>query len=317
MTILDISREYDLLTELEPVVASNIDRHLSVARDWHPHDYVPWSEGRNFAFLGGQDWSPEESRLTPVARASMLMNLLTEDNLPGYHRVIATAFGTDGAWRFWLDRWTAEENRHAIVLRDYLTVTRAVDPVDLEQRRMRLMSKGVDDGPQGALENVAYVSFQELATRVTHRNTGRTLGCPIGDQMMARIAADENLHMVFYRNLAAAALDLAPDETMQAIRNVVLNFEMPGGGQPDFMRYAVLMANEGVYDLRLHHDGVIMPVLRFWKVFERTDLSPAGEKAREELATFLSALDAQASRFEERREERRARAAARDGEVGA
>ncbi len=45
------------------------------------------------------------------------------------------------------------------------------------------------------------MSFQELATRVSHRNTGRATGDPIADQMLARIAADENLHMVFYRNL--------------------------------------------------------------------------------------------------------------------
>ena len=40
-----------VLIELEPVVAENLDRHLAIAKEWHPHDYVPWDEGRNFAFL--------------------------------------------------------------------------------------------------------------------------------------------------------------------------------------------------------------------------------------------------------------------------
>ena len=44
-----------LLEALEPVVAENLDRHLGIAQEWHPHDYVPWSEGRDFAFLGGED----------------------------------------------------------------------------------------------------------------------------------------------------------------------------------------------------------------------------------------------------------------------
>ena len=35
-----------LLYELEPVVAENLERHLSIAKEWHPHDYVPWSRGR-------------------------------------------------------------------------------------------------------------------------------------------------------------------------------------------------------------------------------------------------------------------------------
>jgi acyl-[acyl-carrier-protein] desaturase len=54
-----------------------------------------------------------------------------------------------------------------------------------------------------------------------------------------------------------------------------------------------------------------MPILKFWKVFERTDLNGVGEQAREELAGFLSALDAQASRFVEQRERLKARQAAR------
>ena len=85
-----------VLIELEPVVAQNLDRHLALAREWHPHDYIPWSEGRDFAFLGGEDWSPEQSRLDETAKAAMITNLLTEDNLPSYHREIATRFGHDG-----------------------------------------------------------------------------------------------------------------------------------------------------------------------------------------------------------------------------
>ena len=53
----------NLLRDLEPVVAQNLDRHLSMAQEWHPHDYVPWSQGRDFAFLGGEDWTPEQSQL--------------------------------------------------------------------------------------------------------------------------------------------------------------------------------------------------------------------------------------------------------------
>jgi acyl-[acyl-carrier-protein] desaturase len=300
-----------LLCELEPVVAENLDRHLSVAKPWQPHDYVPWSEGRNFAFLGGSDWTPEESRLDPVARTALVVNLLTEDNLPSYHREIATRFGRDGAWGTWVGQWTAEEGRHGIALRDYLVVTRAVDPVRLEQLRMMHMAAGYDSGDKTPLQALAYVSFQELATRVSHRNTGRCAGDPIAEQLLARVAQDENLHMVFYRNLVAAAFEIAPDVTMAAIRDEVVGFQMPGAGMPDFTRNSVTIAKAGIYDLRLHHDAVVAPVLKFWNVFDRTDLGPAGEQARQELAEFMTALDAQASRFVEQRDRARARSAAR------
>ena len=296
-----------LLQELQPVVEANLNRHLGLAKDWMPHDYVPWSRGRDFEFLGGEDWRPEDSPLDPVARTAMVVNLLTEDNLPSYHREIATRFGRDGAWGQWVGRWTAEEGRHGIAIRDYLVVTRGVDPVNLERLRMAHMTAGYDSGDKTLLQAVAYVSFQELATRVSHRNTGRSTGDPIAEQLLARISIDENLHMVFYRNLVAAAFDIAPDDTMQAVRDEVVGFQMPGAGMPDFTRNSVTIAKAGIYDLRLHHDEVVAPILKFWRVFERDDLGPAGEPAREQLATFMAGLDAQAARFVEQREKLRSR----------
>jgi acyl-[acyl-carrier-protein] desaturase len=317
MNSISRDTERHLLEELEPVVATNLDRHLAVAQEWHPHDYVPWSRGRDFAFLGGEDFDPEQSDLTETAKAAMLTNLLTEDNLPSYHREIATRFGRDSAWGTWVGRWTAEEHRHGIALRDYLVVTRGVDPVELERARMDHMTTGYDSGDKTPLETVAYVSFQELATRVSHRNTGKVTGDPLADTLLARIAKDENLHMIFYRNIVAAALDIAPEETMRAIADEVIGFEMPGATMAGFRRNSVIIARAGIYDLRLHHDEVIMPVLRYWDVFERTGLGPGGEQAREELGSFLEILDAQATAFVDRRAELVARHAQRSEQPGA
>jgi acyl-[acyl-carrier-protein] desaturase len=309
--VADRDLQTRLLHELHPVVEENLTRHLSLAKEWMPHDYVPWSRGRDFAFLGGEDWRPEDSPLDPVAKTAMVVNLLTEDNLPSYHREIAARFGRDGAWGQWVGRWTAEEARHGVAIRDYLVVTRGVDPVQLERLRMIHMTAGYDSGDKTMLQGVAYVSFQELATRISHRNTGKSTGCPIAEQLLARISLDENLHMVFYRNVVAAAFEVAPDDTMQAVRDEVVGFQMPGAGMPDFARNSVTIAKAGIYDLRLHHDEVVAPILKFWRVFERRDLGPTGERAREELATAMTALDAQASRFVEQREKLQARQAAR------
>ncbi|MQY11303.1 putative acyl-[acyl-carrier-protein] desaturase DesA1 [Streptomyces sp. RB5] len=307
----DPASELALLTELEPVVAANIDRHLKAAKPWNPHDYVPWSRGRDFALLGGEDWRPEDSVLDPAVRASLVVNLLTEDNLPGYHGDFAGTLGRDGAWFEWTNRWTAEEARHSIALRDYLVVTRAIDPVDLEQRRMAHMVAGSGGSPGSVIQTLAYVTFQELATRVAHRNTGAATGCPVGEQLLARIALDENLHMIFYRNLMDAALDVAPDAAVCAIRDMVVGFTMPGRDQPDFARFSNLIANAGIFDLKLHHDKVLAPVLRHWRLADRTDFGPAGEAALAELDAFVTELDRRATLFTERRAQRQARMAAR------
>lgn len=302
MTAVDENLDARLLIELEPVVEAELARHLSMHKPWNPHDYVPWDEGRNFAFLGGEDWSPEQQRYSDAARSSLIVNLLTEDNLPSYHHEIADIFGRDGAWGTWVGRWTAEENRHSVAIRDYLVVTRAVDPVALEEARMVHMTSGFEAIHPGLLHGVSYVSFQELATRVSHRNTGAATGDPLAEQLFQRIALDENLHMIFYRNVINAAFDVQPDATMRAVTETLRDFAMPGHSIEGFGRKAMEIAVAGIYDLRQHIDEVVMPVLRYWKVFEREGFGPEGEIARQELNEFLEGLQVQADRFENRRE---------------
>ncbi|WP_137119688.1 acyl-ACP desaturase [Segeticoccus rhizosphaerae] len=303
----------DLLREMNQVVEGELNRHLSIAKEWFPHDYIPWSDGRNYdGLMQGEKWSPEDSGISDVARSALIVNLLTEDNLPSYHHEIATIFGRDDAWGAWVHRWTAEEGRHGIAMRDYMLVKRLCDPVELERFRMKHMSEGYESAHSGELlHSLAYVSFQELATRVSHRNTGKFTADPMADKLLARIAADENLHMVFYRNLLGAALQIDPDQTMQAILEVVKQFQMPGTGIPGFQRKAVEMAVAGIYDLRQHKDSVLDPVLRFWNVFELENLSPEGEQARTELAAFMDDLEKQALRFEDKRDMLKARMASR------
>ncbi len=301
-----------LMRELEPVVERELDRHLGVAKDWFPHEYVPWGEGSDFdGPYAGQAWDPEQSRMDEVSRNSLELNLLTEDNLPSYHREIADVFGHDGAWGTWVGRWTAEEGRHAIAIRDYLVVTRSVDPVELERARMQHMTTGYTSTVDGGmLQSVAYVSFQELATRISHRNTGRHTGDPGCERLLARIAADENLHMLFYRNLLDAAFDVAPAETMRAVTDVVRDFAMPGATIANYTRRSVQIAMAGIYDLRIHHDEVLAPVLRAWNIWDRSGLGPDGDAAREELAMFMSGVDSAAARFEQKRAARQQRLAA-------
>ncbi|TKK83936.1 acyl-ACP desaturase [Herbidospora galbida] len=302
----------EFLIELEPVVEENLNRHLGVAKEWFPHEYIPWDDARTFdGILGGTAWRPEDSTIPDVARTSLLVNLLTEDNLPSYHHEIATTFGRDGAWGTWVGRWTAEEGRHAIVIRDYLIASRALDPKALERARMAHMENGFQTEYDTMLGQLAYVSFQELATRIAHRNTGKASGDETCERILARVAADENLHMLFYRNLLGAALELDPNQTMRAITDVVTSFQMPGAGMAGFARMSMAIAHAGIYDLRSHKDEVLMPVLRQWKVFELEGLDPEGEKARQELAEFLDNLEVTTRKFEERREARRAREAAK------
>ncbi len=288
-----------LLIDLEPEAGRLLDRHLKIAEPWYPHEYIPYSQGRDF---DKEPWTPDQPRLSGVARTAFEVNLLTEDNLPSYHRLIHGMFGSgDGAWINWVGRWTAEEGRHAIVLRDYLTVTRNLDPTALEDSRMFQLEQGYDRPTLDPLRGLAYVALQEVATRAAHRNTGRYSDDPVADRIMARISADENLHATFYRDILAAAAQDYPSATVEAVVAEIMAFEMPGAGIRGFRRKAAEMALAGIYDLRIHHDEVVMPLVRKLRIFELEALSPAAETARSDLSAFLAEMVASAARLEERR----------------
>jgi acyl-[acyl-carrier-protein] desaturase len=261
--------------------------------------------GRNYV---DEPWEETDSALGIVSRTALEVNLLTEDNLPYYHLALWEIFGRGGVWGEWVRRWTAEEGRHAIVLRDYLTVTRGLDPVALERGRMDQVSRGYyPDGKGGSLtldplDGVVYTTLQELATRIAHRNTGTFTQDPVIEKLTARIATDENLHYVFYRELGKAALEIVPSEMMLAINRQVTGFAMPGLDIPEFKQKAIEIAKAGIYDLRIHHDEVVLPVLfTHWKIDKVTGLSDEAEQARDGITNYLSMLDAMAAHYDEKR----------------
>lgn len=293
----------DLLNVLEPTAAKLYDRHMGVAKEWFPHEYVPWSRGRDFE--EGKAWSAEDSdfgaggwKLPEVVRTSLFLNLLTEDNLPYYTRDISSIFGTDSAYGAWAGNWTAEEGRHSIVIRDYLTVTRAMDPVALERARMQQVRGAQVPAPNDIYEAMAYLSMQELATRIAHRNTGKLIEDKAGQDIMMRVGNDENLHYLFYRDLASAAIEVDPSNMVIGIERAVRNFDMPGTGISNFEVLAKEIAKAGIYDFKIHHEQILVPVvLRHWKVADLTGLTDEAEKARESLIKRIDKIGRVATRL--------------------
>ena len=289
-----------LLDELEPTVARLLDHHLAKAKEWFPHEMVPWSRGRDF--VPDEVWDPEEYPVPDEVRSALFLNLLTEDNLPYYYRTIQNVFG-DGAWGEWARRWTAEEGRHAIVIRDYLTVTRALDATVLERARMRQVSGGITPEPENPADTMVYVTLQELATRIAHLNTGKLLTDRPGYEVMARVAADENLHYLFYRGITDSALQLDPSMVVLAIDRQVREFAMPGTGIADFPTHAARIAKAGIYDFVQHHDHILLPlVLRHWKLESLEGLSGEADEARERVLKHVARVGAAAGRLRERRQ---------------
>ncbi len=283
-----------LLSELEPTAARLVERHLTTSKEWFPHELVPWGRAREFDPERG--WQPEDSDvgevpLSEAARSALYVNLLTEDNLPYYFNAIDRVFGTDDAYGYWTRRWTAEEGRHAIAIRDYLTVSRAIDPWELERARMAQVTGANTPKPQTPQIGFCYLAMQELATRVSHLNTGKLLGDPAGYNVMARVAFDENMHFMFYRDMVTACLEADPSGTVIALEEVVRDFAMPGLGIPGFDRHAQVIARAGIYDLASHHDRIVQPLVHnTWRIPELTGLDDEAERARDRLLKRVQRL---------------------------
>ena len=302
MTLSDAA----LTEELAPVVAELFDRHLANTKEWFPHRLVPWSRGRDIE--PDQQWDPADATLSEEVRSALIVDLLTEDNLPYYFETIYNLFGKHEPWGEWARRWTAEEGRHAIVIRDYLHVTQAVDLDELERGRMAQVSLGEVPQPETVCDGLAYVTMQELATKISHRNTGRLLEDKVGYQVMAQVAGDEQLHHVFYRDAASAALEVDPDGMVLAIDRQVRNFAMPGTGIPDFAAHAKRIAKAQIYDFQIHHDLILKPMLHdVWKLPELEGLSPEADEARATVLKYLDRVDSAAKKLASRRERDEAR----------
>ncbi len=291
------TQQNELIGAIEGDIERLMADHLEKRPTWYAHDLIKWEEGRNFV---DEPWDESHCTISPEVREALILNLLTEDNLPYYHFSIASHFPVDSAIGRWTRRWVAEENQHAIVIRDYLMISRNADPVALEDDRVATISKGWDAPWTEPIDIFVYTSAQELATRVSHRNTGMKSDDPVAYEIMKRVAADENYHYIFYKGIVAAMIEVDPSPVIQSMRKVYENFNMPGTVVPKFRRRATYAARAEIYDMRIHAEKVIAPVLRDWKIDQLEGLTPEADADREALLAMPGVLTERADKLEKR-----------------
>lgn len=292
-----LNEEFELLEAVEPRVAELIEDHKQRRKHWYFHEYIPWERGENYR---DKPWEESQCTLNERARTSLVLNLLTEDNLPAYHHVLEKYLPDHSVWNEWNGLWTAEEGQHAIAIRSYLLTTRNCDPVELENDRLSVMSTPWEPKGTSPTELFAYTAAQELATRVSHRNAGKITDDETAFDLMRQIAADENHHFVFYKSVMSAMLGENPSAALSGIYSVFTNFEMPGIGIPGFLRRSIEIARAGVYNLRIHHDRVVMPLIEQWNIAELKDLTPKAAEVQDKIMRLPAVLVRQAERFETR-----------------
>ncbi|MDD4866240.1 MAG: acyl-ACP desaturase [Mycobacterium sp.] len=236
-----------LTLELEPVVEINMDRHLNTEELWFAHDYVPFERGENFAFLGGRDWDASQVTLPkPITDACEIM-LLLKDNLAGHHRELVEHFILEEWWGRWLGRWTAEEHLHAIALREYLVVTREVDPTANEEARVQHVMKGYRGDMYSQVETLVYMAFTERSHAVFCGNLAARVEEPVLAGLVDRIAGDEARHELFFSNLVAHCLDYTRNETVAAIAARAADLQVVGADIDAYRDKVENVAQAGIF----------------------------------------------------------------------
>lgn len=293
----EFAEAIELVKFIEPSIRDLTEEHRAKREHWYYHELIPWEKGEAFS---DKPWDESQATLSPDVRTAFVLNLLTEDNLPYYYAMFQPYFDRDAAVNEWSRLWTAEEGQHSIAMRSYLLTSRNCDPRLLEDERMSVVTAGYHQDFETLIDVFCYTSAQELATRISHRNTGVQSEDEVAYALLAKIAGDENRHYLFYRGVTTALFAQNPDAVVKALNRVLQKFQMPGTGIPGFQRKALGIARAGIYNLRVHVENIINPLVRHWRIANLVDLSPAGAQAQDELMALGPALLKRAEQFEAR-----------------
>ena len=188
------SPQLEVIKSMEGFVAEHLSSLLLKVEDaWQPSDFLPdmasdqWHDQLSEFRLRAQSL-PDELLVVLVG------DMVTEEALPTYQTWLNRLNGlTDSTgaspspWARWSRGWTAEENRHGDVLHKYLYLTGRVNMRSIETTIHHLINNGFD--PQTENDpylGFIYTSFQERATKISHRNVG----------VLAKQAGEDHLHKI-------------------------------------------------------------------------------------------------------------------------
>ena len=305
-------------SEIVKSMESFVEEHLGsllkpVNESWQPSDFLP--------DLTGEDW---KERVTEFRNRAITLpddvlvvlvgDMVTEEALPTYQTWLNRLEGVGdptgssaGAWARWSRGWTSEENRHGDLLNKYLYLTGRVNMRAVETTIHHLINNGFD--PQTGNDpylGFVYTSFQERATKISHRNVG-TLALRAGEDRLHKIcgliAGDEARHEKAYKLFMSKVFELDPAGAVMAFANMMRSkIAMPSmlmnDGNKDnlYARFSLVAQKAGVYTAKDYAE-IIRALVDEWKVAGLVGLSDTSAKAQEYLCGLADRYEKVAERM--------------------
>ena len=279
-----LASKIEVLKDLEAKVRELMKIHEQKRELWFPSELLGPEPGedpdRHLATLRDRAAGIPDS-----AKAALAVNLLTEEGLPHFHRLLAVYLEDDSYWREWNNLWTAEEDRHGAVLHDYARDAQLFDQPKLEAMQFDYLRAGFhppwDRDPYRVF---VYTTVQERATQQSHAETGRLAGEyePGLGLVLGKVAQEEARHFSFYRTVFEEILARDPNQALHSASFILPSITMPGASMPGFKEFAEVIRRAGIYGPR-DYLRIVQEQITYWRIDALTGLNELGRKAQERI----------------------------------
>jgi acyl-[acyl-carrier-protein] desaturase len=280
----ELHSKIEVLEDLEDKVRELMEIHERKRELWFPVDLVgPGPDQCPDTHLA--ELRARAAGIPDPARAALALNLLTEEGLPHFHRLLAVYLGDDSFWRSWNNLWTAEEDRHGQVLHDYARDTRLLQQRKLEEMQFEYLRAGFHpEWDRDPYRVFAYTTVQERATQFSHSETGKIVAEyePSLAAILSQVAKEEARHYTFYRTVFEEILKRDPDQALHSASFILPAIDMPGVTMPGFKDLADVIRRAGIYGPR-DYLRIVQEQIRYWKIESFEGLNELGRMAQEKI----------------------------------
>jgi acyl-[acyl-carrier-protein] desaturase len=291
----------EVLSDLEPVVHELMVEHERKRILWFPSELLAPPPDTDPDHYVSELRKRAEGISLPM-RVALALNLLTEEGLPHFHRLLAAYLGGDTFWSKWTNLWTAEEDRHGAVLHDYTRDSQILNNPILERMQFEYLKAGFEPSwDKDPYRVFVYTTLQERATQVSHANTGRLAGEyePNIGVVLANVAKEEARHYTFYRTIFKEVLKRDPNRGLVSAAEIMPSIDMPGVSMPHFKEMADVIRRAGIYGPR-DYLKIVEEQIRYWAIDKIDGLDEMGKRAQEKIMGIPARLERVAEAMETR-----------------
>jgi acyl-[acyl-carrier-protein] desaturase len=223
-------------------------------RRWSLRDDIPWDQCN--------------AKLNPAIADVVESFCAVELYLPDYSAKILPVVRKSMGRAWFYANWGYEESKHSLALCDWLLRSGQRSEEQMADLTENVFQREWNLPHGSQLGMLVYAMTQELATAVNYRILRRRAaeqgGDPALERLLMLLAVDEQAHYGFFRDCVQLFLKHDPEGTLEQMRRVMNNFDMPAINEMVDGRQRVAQIKElEIFSEDLYYRQVYLPILEF------------------------------------------------------